>query len=681
MKPADHDLGQTIPPNKHAAVPPLSAQGRETVLPTNQDSIPAGGQSAPALSRDFGRYQILECLGQGAMGAVYKARDGQLDRTVALKIPKFSAEAEPGLLERFYREARSAATLSHPNICPVYDVGEYEGTHYISMGYIDGRPLSAFIKPDKPQPAHKAAAVVRKLAQALEEAHRQGIVHRDLKPDNVMIDRRGQPIIMDFGLAQQSKGNGDIRATQGGQILGTPAYMPPEQVDGDIEHIGPASDVYSLGVIFYELLTSRLPYEGSVAKVLAQIIRGLPEPPSQKQPGLDSGTEAICLKMMAADRTARYQSMAEVFKVLTDWLKGESPDAANQAISATSSQTPEEELAALFSAVDADAQPIASPRISPSRRTTPGRKQREQVASQPVFRQPWFLWSLAGAAAVLLLLGVLIVVRVGDQTVKIEIDDPKAQVFVDGDHVTIKNLGATIDLKPGEHNLKVRRGDIIVQTDQFQVLKGKNPILKISVAKAEEVADLENEPVPAPIPLALPDSKASPTHAAAAAPVEQRQATKVSESKAGSPPKNDTRPTPTNEKRFVNRGDYVEDSKTGLLWQKDGDASGKRNFYQARDYAKDLKLGGMTGWRVPTREELAAIFPATETPFKDTKYTKPRCCQGPYEWNSYWTSEIDIRRDDYAFVYQWYADGGANNCIASENFVYVRCVHDPVNKK
>ena len=478
------------------------------MLPTNHDSIPTVGGSAPVLSRDFGRYQILECLGQGAMGAVYKARDTQLDRIVALKIPKFSAQAEPGLLERFYREARSAATLSHPNICPVYDVGEHAGTHYISMGYIEGRPLSAFIKPDRPQPARKAAMVVRKLAQALEEAHRQGIVHRDLKPDNVMIDRRGQPIIMDFGLAQKAQGAGDIRATQGGQILGTPAYMPPEQVDGDIEHIGPASDVYSLGVIFYELLTSRLPYEGSVAKVLAQIIRGQPQPPSQKQPGLDSGAEAICLKMMAADRTERYQSMSEVLKALTDWLKGESPEASNQTVSATKTEAPDDELAALFSAVDADAQPISSPQVShQSRRTTAPRSQPEKASSQPVFRQRWFLWSLAGAAGLLLLLGVLFIVRVGDQTVKIEIDDPNAQVFVDGDHVTIKNLGATIDLRPGEHNLEVRRGDVIVQTDKFQVLKGKNPILKISIAKAEEVGDLAKGAVETPIPIAEPDSK------------------------------------------------------------------------------------------------------------------------------------------------------------------------------
>jgi hypothetical protein len=140
------------------------------------------------------------------------------------------------------------------------------------------------------------------------------------------------------------------------------------------------------------------------------------------------------------------------------------------------------------------------------------------------------------------------------------------------------------------------------------------------------------------------------------------------------------RPAPRAEGRFRDHGDYVEDVRTGLLWQKDGDASGKLNFYQAKDYAEELELGGLSGWRVPTRKELEAIFPAVAPPFVDTKYTAAACCQGPYEWNSYWTSELDPRLPDYAYVYQWYAAGGANNCYASRNDEYVRCVHDPVTK-
>lgn len=126
--------------------------------------------------------------------------------------------------------------------------------------------------------------------------------------------------------------------------------------------------------------------------------------------------------------------------------------------------------------------------------------------------------------------------------------------------------------------------------------------------------------------------------------------------------------------RFVDHGEYVEDTATGQLWQKDGAASGKLNFDQAQQYAANLKLGGLEEWRVPTRKELESIFPATDAPFANTKHTPQPCCQGPYEWNSYWTSELDTRLPDYAYVYHWYAQGGANNCIASQNFVYVRCV-------
>jgi hypothetical protein len=133
--------------------------------------------------------------------------------------------------------------------------------------------------------------------------------------------------------------------------------------------------------------------------------------------------------------------------------------------------------------------------------------------------------------------------------------------------------------------------------------------------------------------------------------------------------------------RFRDRGSYIEDTRTGLLWQKDGTESGKRDYYDAKKYADGLKLGGITGWRVPTREELAAIFPAVDAPFTNTKYNKMPYGKGPGEWNCYWTADLDPRLADYAYVYQWYADGGANNCYASKNFVYVRCVHDPLKKK
>lgn len=436
------------------------------MLPGQHDSVAESALPGQQPGSEFGRYRLQECLGQGAMGAVYKAHDTQLDRVVAIKIPKFDTATGPDLLERFYREARSAATLSHAGICPVHDVGEIDGTHYISMGYIEGRPLTSFIRPDKPLQIKQAVNVVRKLAAALDEAHQHGVVHRDLKPDNVMVDKRSNPVIMDFGLAYRTASAGDSRMTQGGQIIGTPAYMSPEQVDADVEVMGPRSDVYSLGIILYELVTGHVPYEGSVARVLAQVIQGNPKPPSEWRSSLRPELEAICLKMMAANPDDRYASMADVSKALTAYLKRQ-PASDDSVAEATAT-------------VPAVTKPAPRPRI-----------QTDTPAASRKRKQGLPVWGIRAAAVVVglvLIAAITISVRVGDQTVHLEIDDPDAVVLVDGDVVRIENLGATIELKPGEHGVQVRRGDISVLTRSFTVFDGKNPVLKLEV--------LEDEPEP-----------------------------------------------------------------------------------------------------------------------------------------------------------------------------------------
>ena len=269
----------------------------------------------------FGRYQLLKCLGEGGMGAVYLAHDTQLERSVALKIPKLEAGEQSQVLARFYREARSAAALRHPNICPVHEVGEVDSVPYLSMAYIEGKPLSQVAKG---QNQRQVALLARKLALALLEAHRLGVVHRDLKPENIMIDTRGEPIIMDFGLARRARGE-TARLTQSGMAMGTPAYMAPEQVQGKLEEIGPVSDIYSLGVILYELLAGRLPFSGSDAMAtLSQVLLETPPPPSQFRPDLDKGLEAICLKAMAKKAEDRYASMAELSTALQEYLSGSS---------------------------------------------------------------------------------------------------------------------------------------------------------------------------------------------------------------------------------------------------------------------------------------------------------------------------------------------------------------------
>src|SRR5262245_24792345 len=175
------------------------------------------------------------------MGSVYLVHDSQLDRQVALKVPSFTPD-DPEILQRFYREARAAAALHHPNLCPVHDVGEIGGIHFLTMAYIRGSSLAEHARAHQPMPQEQAATLVRKVALALAQAHRHGIIHRDLKPSNIMLDPNGEPVIMDFGLARRIDAE-DARLTKTGTLLGTPAYMSPEQVAGDVANVGAASDV------------------------------------------------------------------------------------------------------------------------------------------------------------------------------------------------------------------------------------------------------------------------------------------------------------------------------------------------------------------------------------------------------------------------------------------------------
>jgi formylglycine-generating enzyme required for sulfatase activity/serine/threonine protein kinase len=312
----------------------FAARGQETLAPQTEKRGAAKAQGG--LFGQFGRYQIIRPLGKGAMGTVYLAEDTQLERSVAIKTPHFTESPTEESLERFYREARVAATLRQPHICPVFDVGQIDGKHYISMAYIEGRPLSAFIQPDKPQRERQILIAIRKLALALQEAHDHAIVHRDLKPANIMVDKKGEPIIMDFGLAQQRQREGDIRLTQTGNILGTPAYMSPEQVEGEPDNLGPPTDQYSLGVILYEMLTAQLPFRGSVIAVMGQILTGQVTPPSQLRPDLDPRIEAICLKMLAKKPSERFASLKAVADELATILKSPAAKVASKEATAFS---------------------------------------------------------------------------------------------------------------------------------------------------------------------------------------------------------------------------------------------------------------------------------------------------------------------------------------------------------
>ncbi len=323
----------------------------ETAMLTSGDEAHYARPERARLPGDeFGRYRIQRTLGEGTMGSVYLAHDKQLDRKVALKIPKVNAKEDSKFIERFLREAKAAATLTHPNICPVYDVGEIDGTNFITMAYIQGHTLSNFITPEKAQPDRNVANVVRKIALALHEAHVNGMVHRDVKPGNIMIDQRTEPIIMDFGLARQIDDSGDARLTRDGAILGSPAYMSPEQIEGTSANIGPACDIYSLGVILYELLTGTLPFQGSVASIIGQIISKEAPSPTTYRPDINPRLTEICTKAMAKKIDRRYKSMKNFATELAEFIKAK-PQEDTLAAPATQKK-PEPEASAPSDKID-----------------------------------------------------------------------------------------------------------------------------------------------------------------------------------------------------------------------------------------------------------------------------------------------------------------------------------------
>jgi eukaryotic-like serine/threonine-protein kinase len=276
-----------------------------------------GPSSLPALRPLFaGRYEIIEELGRGGMGVVSRARDTRLPRDVAIKVPLHLRE--PDSLRRFFKEAEAAAKLDHPSICRILDLGEVDGLPFIVLAFIEGRTLAEVVGRRPVDPV-RACKIARNIARTIQFAHDRGIVHRDLKPANLMIGPRRELIVMDFGLARLE---GDERKTQTGQVFGTPPYMSPEQVLGQARDMGKSCDIYTLGVIFYELLTGRLPFLGPAWDLPQQIIRVDPALPSSINPALDRELDAIVLKAMAKEIGARFASMEEFAGAIADHLRG-----------------------------------------------------------------------------------------------------------------------------------------------------------------------------------------------------------------------------------------------------------------------------------------------------------------------------------------------------------------------
>jgi len=278
---------------------------------------PAGaGQQLP---ERIGRFEVRGFLGAGAAGSVYRARDPRLARDVALKV------AHPGTLQnqrdvdRFFREARAAGNLRHPHIVPVYDAGCVEGRHYLTAAFIEGTSLAHALEQNQLGLRQKAA-VVREIAEALAYAHRKGIVHRDVKPSNVLLDGQGKAYLADFGLARREQNK--ERLTQEGELFGSVAYLAPERIEGKEDNLA-AGDQYALGVVLYECLTGRTPFQGDPASILYQALHNTPLSPRSLDLSLPLDLERICLKAMARRVEDRYASCQELGDDLRRWFDGE----------------------------------------------------------------------------------------------------------------------------------------------------------------------------------------------------------------------------------------------------------------------------------------------------------------------------------------------------------------------
>ncbi len=332
-------------PSYRAKLPALPSSPFGSPFPLADRRSDSNRSATPEV---IGKFDLLEVVGRGAFGTVYRARDRDLHRIVAVKIPKNGQFVSQEEEDRFVREARSVAQLNHPGIVPIHEVGHTGHLPYLVAEFVEGATLADLLGNRRLQ-IDEAADIAASISESLAHAHGRGVIHRDIKPANIMMERTsdaeveevdtgpdplhssvrrlstnrtcGRPRLMDFGLSRRDVG--DATVTKEGQLLGTPAYMSPEQARGEIQQIDARSDVYSVGVVLYEMLTGELPFRGSSRMVIQQVIQDEPTSPRRLASGVPIDLETICLKCLEKEPTRRYQSAKELATELHRYLNGQ----------------------------------------------------------------------------------------------------------------------------------------------------------------------------------------------------------------------------------------------------------------------------------------------------------------------------------------------------------------------
>jgi tRNA A-37 threonylcarbamoyl transferase component Bud32 len=399
----------------------------------------------------LGRYQVRCCIGAGAMGEVYEATDPDLNRRVAIKISKL-VQHDDSTRKRMLKEARACASLDHSGICRIFDFGEFEGRPWLCIEFVEGRPLSEVLKLHGTLAGAEAALIVARLADALAHAHERDVIHRDLKPANIMVRTDGSPVVMDFGLAVGAEPTETTRLTQPGMLVGTPAYMSPEQIDGDPTAVIAQSDIYSLGAVLYHVVTGAPPYSGTITQLIRQIAISKPIPPHELRPDIDVDLSRLCVEMLSripSDRPPSMRHVATRALALAEALKH-----ARGVSTATGVPAPKVNPATQLPAAK-------DTRTSPSTSVLAALFGRGRIRLKR-----WLILGVIGIAFGLPMAFVL--QNMGSTSVRVLVD-PGHWLLVDGIEPDVSDGVATVQLKKGSHVLQLMNGSRLIRSRQLRV--------------------------------------------------------------------------------------------------------------------------------------------------------------------------------------------------------------------